>query len=93
MRRLNRYVEERAPWRLAERADAGELDLVLRTLVEGLRSVTVLLWPYMPASAERLLEALGAPDISLAGASLGAGGIRQVRQLGPLFPKPERAAT
>ncbi len=30
--------------------------------------VTVLLWPYLPASAERLLAALGAPDLSLAGA-------------------------
>jgi methionyl-tRNA synthetase len=93
VRRLNRYVEERAPWRLAEQADAGELDLVLRTLVECLRSVTVLLWPYMPASAERLLEALGAPDVSLAGARLGAGRIEQVGRLGPLFPKPEQAAT
>ena len=35
---------------------------MLRTLAEGLRGVTVLLWPYLPASAERLLDALGAPD-------------------------------
>ena len=39
----------------------------------GCGSVTVLLWPYLPASAERLLDALGAPDLSLAGAELGAG--------------------
>ena len=29
--------------------------------------VTVLLWPYLPGSAERLLGALGAPELSLAG--------------------------
>ncbi len=64
VRRLNRYVEEQAPWQLAkDEARAGDLDRVLRTLAEGLRSVTVLLWPYLPASAERLLDALGAPDL------------------------------
>ena len=60
VRRLNRYVEERAPWQLAKDDDAaGELDVVLATLVEGLRVLAVLLWPYLPASTERLLEALG----------------------------------
>jgi methionyl-tRNA synthetase len=49
--------------------------------------VTVLLWAYMPASAERLLAALGAPDRSLAGARLGAGAIERVSPIEPLFPK------
>ncbi len=88
VRRLNRYVEEQAPWRLAkDDAHAEDLDRVLRTLVEGLRAVTVLLWPYLPASAERLLAALGAPDVSLAGAELGAGRIEHVSTIEPLFPK------
>ena len=88
VRRLNRYVEQQAPWRLAQAEDgAARLDLVLRTLAEGLRSVAVLLWPYMPASAERVLDALGAPDSALDGAELGAGSVEQVRQLEPLFPK------
>jgi hypothetical protein len=47
VRRLNRYVEEQAPWQLAkDDARAGDLDRVLRTLAEGLRVVTVLLWPW-----------------------------------------------
>jgi methionyl-tRNA synthetase len=88
VRRLNRYVEERAPWRLAkDPAGAGELDRVLRTLAEGLRVVGVLLHPYLPHSTERLLAALGAPDLSLAGAAFGAGRVRRVRALEPLFPK------
>jgi methionyl-tRNA synthetase len=88
VRRLNRYVEERAPWRLAkDPAQAGELDLVLRTLVEGLRTVSVLLWPYLPASTERLLEAMGAPDRTLAGARLGEGTVERVESLEVLFPK------
>jgi len=88
VRRLNRYVEEQAPWRLAkEESRANELDCVLRTLAEGLRTLAVLLWPYLPASAEQLLAALGAPDLSLAGAELGAGRIERVSPIEPLFPK------
>ena len=93
VRRLNRYVEQVAPWQLAkDPARAGELDGVLRTLAEGLRVVTVLLWPYLPASAERLLAALGAPELSLAGAELGAGEIERVGPLESLFPKASGAA-
>ncbi|MGH2903911.1 MAG: methionine--tRNA ligase [Solirubrobacteraceae bacterium] len=95
VRRLNRYVEERAPWQLAKDPEhADELDRVLGTLVEGLRVVAVLLWPYLPASSERLLAALGAGgagggglDLSLAGAAFGAGRVQRVEQIEPLFPK------
>ncbi|MHB8532309.1 MAG: methionine--tRNA ligase [Solirubrobacteraceae bacterium] len=88
VRRLNRYVEECAPWRLAKQEGAGEeLAAVLYSLLEGLRVVAVLLWPYLPASTERLLAALGSPDPALAGAVLGAGGVQRVAQLEPLFPK------
>jgi methionyl-tRNA synthetase len=88
VRRLNRYVEEQAPWRLAAQEGEGErLEVVLRTLVEGLRSLAVLLWPYLPASSERLLDALGAPELALAGAGLGAGRIERVSAIEPLFPK------
>jgi methionyl-tRNA synthetase len=92
VRRLNRYVEERAPWQLAkDEARAGDLDRVLASLVEGVRVVTLLLSPYLPVSTERLLDALGAEDRTLAAARLGAGGpatTRPVAELEPLFPKP-----
>ncbi|HUA73512.1 MAG TPA: methionine--tRNA ligase [Solirubrobacteraceae bacterium] len=92
VRRLNRYVEEQAPWKLAkDEAQAAQLDLVLRTLAEGIRSVAVLLWPYLPDSTERLLAALGTPGLSLAGAALGTGGIEHVNPLQPLFPKDQAA--
>jgi methionyl-tRNA synthetase len=88
VRRLNRYVEEQAPWQLAkDEARAGDLDRVLGTLVEGLRVLAVLLHPYLPASTATLLAALGAPDVAFAGARLGAGAAGRVAPLEPLFPK------
>src|ERR1700736_1085916 len=78
VRRLNRYVEEQAPWRLAkEESREQDLDHVLRSLAEGLRAVTVLLWPFLPGSTERLLAALGAGDLSFANAELEAGAIER----------------
>jgi methionyl-tRNA synthetase len=88
VRRLNRYVEEQAPWQLAKDPErAADLDRVLRTLAEGLRVVTVLLAPWIPGAAEKLLDALGTPDTSLAGARFGAGKIGAVGALDQLFPK------
>jgi methionyl-tRNA synthetase len=92
VRRLNRYVEECAPWQLAkDPARAGDLDRVLATLAEGLRVVTVLLHPYLPASTQRLLDALGAPDTGLASARLEAGvsAGRALAGIEPLFPRVE----
>ncbi len=89
VRRLNQYVETRAPWQLAkDPAQAGALDETLATLAEGLRVVTVLLHPYMPASTDSLLATLGRPQLgyeAAAFASTGWGGT--VQPLEPLFPK------
>ena len=60
IKRLNRYVQDEEPWKLAkDDAEAERLDQVLYALAEGLRVVSVLLHAFMPASAERLLAALG----------------------------------
>jgi methionyl-tRNA synthetase len=90
VRRLNRYVEEQAPWQLAKDPErAADLDRVLRTLAEGLRVVTVLLSPWIPGAAEKLLAALGTPGLSLDGARFGTGRIGKVASLEPLFPKQQ----
>jgi len=87
VRRLNRYVEEKAPWMLAkDEGRAGELREVLASLAEGLRVVTVALMPYMPAKTLELLAALGAREqTARAYAAEGWGG--RVSALAPLFPK------
>jgi methionyl-tRNA synthetase len=89
VRRLNRYVEERAPWQLARDPEAANrLDETLASLGEGLRVVSVLLHPYMPASVEKLLSALGAPEVTYERAHFGERGSGSpVQALEPLFPK------
>jgi methionyl-tRNA synthetase len=88
VRRLNRYVEERAPWTLAKDPErAGELDTVLASLAESLRVVAVLLHPWIPESSDKLLQALAAPDLDLDGARVQPGRLGAIAKLEPLFPK------
>jgi methionyl-tRNA synthetase len=91
VRRLNRYVDEQAPWKLAkEEGREADLDRTLATLAEGLRVVTVLLHAWIPDRAGTLLEALGAPDLAIGGARLGAAVPAQVSDIDPLFPKQQQ---
>ncbi|MTD46538.1 methionine--tRNA ligase [Conexibacter sp. W3-3-2] len=88
VKRLNRYVEETTPWVLAkDEARAGELDTALASLVAGVRSLAVLLHPWLPEATEKLRGALGAPSTAYADAALVAGRVTQVEKLAPLFPK------
>jgi len=91
VRRLNRYVEETRPWDLAKDEETGDrLDVVLYSLAEGLRVLTLLLHAYMPEAGDRLLEALAEEDRALAAFGSRGGGQR-VAELPPLFPKVEVA--
>jgi methionyl-tRNA synthetase len=92
VRRLNRYVEEQAPWALAkDPTRAAELDRVLASLIEALRVVTVLLHPWLPATTEKLLATLGSPHTDLECARMEAGRLGAIERLEPLFPKPRAA--
>src|SRR3954454_13393658 len=75
VRRLNQYVQDEEPWKLAKDESAAErLDSVLYGLAEGLRVVSVLLHPYMPSSTARLLAAIGSEDTAIEAARFGAVG-------------------
>jgi methionyl-tRNA synthetase len=88
---LNRYVAEQQPWQFSkDGAQRDRLDRVLYTLAESLRVVSVLVHPFMPSSAERLLAALGREDLSLEHAAVGSvGGGAQLGALDQLFPRVE----
>ena len=93
VRALNRFVQDTEPWKLSkDDSQAERLDSVLYGLAEGLRVVAVLLHPWVPDSAERLLTALGREDRSLDTAGFGqVGGGARIGDLGQLFPKVEPA--
>jgi methionyl-tRNA synthetase len=94
VRRCNRYVEERAPWQMAKDPErSGELDQTLASLVEGVRVISILLTPYIPRSATRLLDALRVSERTLNHATFAATGSgKSLDALEPLFPK-DRDAT
>ncbi len=56
----NRYVDEQAPWVL-RRSDPGRMRTVLYTLAETIRMLGILVQPFVPGSASRLLDQLSVP--------------------------------
>lgn len=60
VRRINQYIEQSAPWKLARQADQAErLNTVLYAAAEATRLSAVLLSPYIPSSSDRILAQLG----------------------------------
>jgi methionyl-tRNA synthetase len=53
----NRYVDEQAPWVL-RRSDPPRMQAVLYALAETIRHLAILLQPFIPTSAGRLLDQL-----------------------------------
>jgi methionyl-tRNA synthetase len=59
----NKHFQRTQPWQLAkEPARADDVSASLYAGVEALRLITYLLFPYMPASSERIAEQLGVPS-------------------------------
>jgi len=58
---VNRYVDDEAPWTLAKEKKDERLDTVLWTLSRSLGAVSILISPFMPASAEEIWRRLGSP--------------------------------
>jgi len=59
-RRANKYIDETAPWVLAKDEDKKErLGTVLYNLLETIRFLGVVLTPFMPETAEKILAEIG----------------------------------
>ena len=95
---VNRYLEERAPWKVAkEKADGWQehVEQTLYTSCEALRIAALLLAPFLPDTAPKILERLGQPDAlaevrlpeaaAWGGIAVGA----PVSKGAPLFPRIE----
>ena len=61
--RANKYIDETAPWVLAkDEANKPRLARVMYNLLETIRICGILLTPYMPDSAEKIREQIGADE-------------------------------
>ncbi len=59
--RTNKYIDETAPWVLAkDKANNPRLATVLYNLLECVRIAGILLTPFMPATAPKIFEQIGA---------------------------------
>jgi len=55
---VNKYIDSTAPWVLAK-SDKGRLETVMYHIFEVLKTISVLIWPFMPASAEKIQQQIG----------------------------------
>ena len=63
--RCNKYIDETEPWKLAKDPDQiGRLATVLYNLLETVRFAGVLLKPYLPDTADKILKALNTEKTS-----------------------------
>ena len=62
--RLNKFIDETAPWVLAKTADTSDADRarlagVMYTLLEGIRIISILIEPFMPETPAKIRAQLG----------------------------------
>ncbi|MBW2609661.1 MAG: methionine--tRNA ligase [Deltaproteobacteria bacterium] len=92
--KVNKYIDSMAPWVLAK-SDRDRLSTVMFHITELLKIISVLLWPFMPATSEKIQGLLG---LSQAGKDLNLNDIREWGKVAPvrslskapqLFPRIE----
>jgi len=60
IRRANKYIDEKMPWILAKNdKEKDKLDTVLHNLAESLRIVTILIYPFMHNTSDKMRKQLG----------------------------------
>ena len=58
----NKFIEERAPWKLSKEDKIDELKDMMYDLYEVLRVVSVSLWPFLPMTSAEMARQLGLKD-------------------------------
>lgn len=79
MNRVNKYIVTTEPWILAK-SDRTRLASVMNHIVESLKIISVLIWPVMPETAEKIQDLLGLPK---RGKDLG---LQDIREWGRVKP-------
>jgi len=56
--KVNKYIDSMAPWVLAKN-DTARLSTVMFNILESIKIVSVMLWPFMPGTSEKIQGFLG----------------------------------
>ena len=87
VRNCNKYLNETEPWKIKEKERIGT---VLYNLVESLRVISILLSPFIPETAEKILKQIGQKNGKLKDAEFSDKTKGTVTKSGILFPKIEK---
>ena len=92
----NRYFAGQEPWKL-RKSDPARMNAVLYTTLEALRAFGILVQPFVPTAASRLLDLLAVPPDRRTLADMGEGGRlvpgTALPAPAPVFPRFERPET
>ncbi len=83
VRSCNAYVNKTQPWKL----EGAELDNVLYNLLEGIRISSILLYPFIPESSEKIARMLGSDIESLEGCTFRKEFVGKIAKGAHLFEK------
>lgn len=59
----NKYIDQTAPWALAKNNERAKLEVVAYTVLESLRWLSVMLWPFMPDKCDDIRKQIGLPAL------------------------------
>lgn len=70
VRDMNKFIEDKEPWKLGKEKDKGPVGEVMYTLLESLRHVAWMILPVMPNAAVSIFDSIGTTFIEQAGMSV-----------------------
>mgnify|MGYP001384237699 FL=1 len=65
----NKYIDEQAPWNL-KTTDQKRMNVILYCLIESIRQIGILLQPFVPDTASKILDSLSVDNKERSFASL-----------------------
>jgi len=88
---VNQFIDEKEPWKLTK-TDINEFNNVIYTLLESLRHLAWLIYPFMPETSNKIFSALGIDKDEKTkefteAKKFGEVKFEKISQCSPLFPR------
>lgn len=71
LNRLNKYIDETEPWKLAKLEDKSRLNDVLYVILDGIRLCAIELEAFIPATSKKIYERINVNDASFENNTIG----------------------